>query len=171
MGDDEADEDMETRVDDLESALAELEAEFEKIMSGEGDDEMDMEDEEDDMEESLELELEEADEEDLEESEEDLEESSEEELNEYVDAVSASAGDNGDGGSSPVNANPARPGDDSNAAPVKTHDGNTAGGKGEAPKDMNTKNVNVSGNKKAPAMSGQTAKPGDNGVNTKAITS
>ena len=45
-----------------------------------------------------------------------------------------------------MNANPKRPGDDSNAAPVKTHDGNTSGGKGEAPKDMATGNVNVTGN-------------------------
>lgn len=171
MGDDEAEEDMETRVDDLESALAELEAEFEKIMSGDNDD-MDMEDDaeaEDEMEESFELELDESedDELDLEESEDDADD---EELNEYVTPVSASEGDNGDNTASTVNANPKRPGDDSNAAPVKTHDGNTAGGKGDAPKDMNTKNVNVSGNSKAPAMSGQTAKPGDNGVNTKSIT-
>jgi hypothetical protein len=164
---------MESRVDDLESALAELEAEFEKIMNGEdaGDeeaaDDMDMED---DMEESFELELDESDDDelDLEESDDDADD--EEKLDEYVNQVSASEGDNGVQTKSTVNANPKRPGDESNAAPIKTHDGNTAGGKGDAPKDMNTKNVNVSG-KKAPAMQKQTAKPGDNGVNTKSITS
>lgn len=182
MGDDEESEDgVEARVDDLESALADLEAEFEKIMSGEEDD-ADMEDEadmdmdaEDDMEESFSLELDESDE-DLEEGEElDLEESDDdaedEELTEYVTPVSASAGDNGDNTSTTVNANPKRPGDDSNAAPVKANDGNTSGGKGDAPKDMSTKNVNVSGNSKAPAMSTTAAKPGDNGVNNKSITS
>jgi curved DNA-binding protein CbpA len=180
MGDEAESEDgVEARVDDLESALAELEAEFEKIMSGEDDaDEMDAEDEaEDDMEESFELELDESEDEDLEEGEElDLEESDDdadedEDLNEYVTPVSASAGDNGDNTSSTVNANPKRPGDDSNAAPVKANDGNTSGGKGDAPKDMGTKNVNVSGNSKSPAMSNQAAKPGDNGVNNKSITS
>jgi hypothetical protein len=180
MGDEAGDDDMETRVDDLESALAELEAEFEKIMSGEEADADDADDaeaeDEDEMEESFELELDESEDEDLEEGEElDLEESDDdaddEELNEYVTPVSASAGDNGDNTASTVNANPKRPGDESSAAPIKTHDGNTSGGKGDAPKDMSTKNVNVSGNKKAPAMSKQAAKPGDNGVNTKSITS
>ena len=92
------------------------------------------------------LELEESDDEDLEESVDD------EELNEYVTPVSASEGDDGDNVASTVNANAKRPGDDSNAAPVKTNDGNTSGGTGEAAKDMNTGNVNVSGNKSAPAM-------------------
>jgi hypothetical protein len=180
MGDEDGDEgDMETRVDDLESALAELEAEFEKIMNGEEADaeEDDDAEAEDDMEESFELELEESDDEDLDESEElDLDESDDdaeddEKLDEYVTPVSASEGDNGVQTKSTVNANPKRPGDESSAAPIKTHDGNTSGGKGDAPKDMSTKNVNVSGNKKSPAMSKQTAKPGDNGVNTKSITS
>ena len=85
--------------------------------------------------------------------------------------MSASEGDNGDNTASTVNANAKRPGDDSNAAPVKANDGNTSGGSGDAPKDMGTNNVNVSGNSKAPAMSNQAAKPGDNGVNNKSITS
>ena len=179
MGDDAEGGDMEMRVDDLESALAELESEFEKIMNGDDADadDADAEEDDDDMDESFELELDESDDEELEEGEElELEESDDdadddEELNEYVTPVSASAGDNGDNTSSTVNANPKRPGDDSNAAPVKTHDGNTSGGKGDAPKDMSTKNVNVSGNSKSPAMSKQAAKPGDNGVNNKSITS
>ena len=85
--------------------------------------------------------------------------------------MTAKAGDNGDNAKSPVNANPKRPGDDSSAAPVKTHDGNTAGGKGDAPKDMNTKNVNVSGNSKAPAMKPASASAGDDGANTKSVSS
>lgn len=163
--------DVESRVDDLESALAELEAEFEKIMNGddadeEGAEELEMDDEdeyEDEMEESFDLDL------DLEESEE-LEEEDESELVEYVTPVSASTGDNGVQNKSTVNANPKRPGDESNAAPIKTHDGDTAGGKGTVPQNMSTKNVNVSGNKKAPTMSNQTAKTGDNGLNTKSIS-
>ncbi len=163
--------DVESRVDDLESALAELEAEFEKIMNGDDADEdeddaeeLEMDDEyEDEMEESFDLDL------DLEESEE-LEEEDESELVEYVTQVSASTGDNGAQTKSTVNANPKRPGDESTAAPIKTHDGNTAGGKGEAANAMSTGNVNVSGNKKAPTMSNQTAKTGDNGLNTKSIS-
>ena len=128
-------------------------------------------DEEEEEPASLELELDESEDEDLEEGEElDLEESDddaeedEDKLDEYVTPVSASAGDNGDNTSTTVNANPKRPGDDSNAAPVKTNDGNTSGGKGDAPKDMATGNVNVSGNAKAPAMKGEKAAPGDNGA-------
>jgi hypothetical protein len=181
MGDDvDSEEGVEARVDDLESALAELEAEFEKIMAGDDEDdmeddaEMDMDmdmDAEDDMEESFELELEESDDDDLDLEESDDDAEDEDKLDEYVTPVSASAGDNGDNTASTVNANAKRPGDDSNAAPVKANDGNTSGGKGDAPKDMSTKNVNVSGNSKAPAMSNQAAKPGDNGVNNKSITS
>ena len=179
MGDDAPEGDMEDRVDDLESALADLEAEFEKIMSGEEDDMEDEGEEADaEMEESLELDLEEAEEveEDLEESDEtetDLEESEEDEqLDEYVTPVTASTGDNGDASAkTTVNANPKRPGDDSNAKPVGQNDGNTSGGKGDAPKDMSTGNVNVSGNSKAPAMSPKSASEGDNGANTKSVSS
>ena len=55
--------------------------------------------------------------------------------------------------------------------PVKTHDGNTSGGKGEAPKDMGTGNVNVSGNSKDPAMKAEKASEGDDGANTKSVSS
>jgi hypothetical protein len=174
-----------------------LEAEFEKIMSGEKDDmedeadeeeaEMDMEAEaveeptieetsevEESSEEATEDKVEEGSEDelelDLEESDEDSDDA-EEKLEEYKTPMTAKAGDNGDNAKSPVNANPKRPGDDSSAAPVKTHDGNTAGGKGDAPKDMATKNVNVSGNSKAPAMKPASASAGDDGANTKSVSS
>jgi len=153
------DEPVEARVDDLESAMAELEAEFAQIMAGDADDEdMDMDDEDMDMDD------EESD------DEEDDEEEIEESLREYVDTVSAKEGDNGDGKASPNNHNPKRPGDDSNAAPVKMTASNTKGGKGDSPKDMATKNVNVSGNKKAPAFKNHSAKEGDDGVNKKSVT-
>jgi len=79
MGDEDAvdmgDEEIETRVDDLESAIEELQAEFEKLMSDQGDE--DMEDMEDDAEEADEEAGEEADEEADEEAgeEEEVEES------------------------------------------------------------------------------------------------
>jgi len=172
-GEDEGD--VESRVDDLESALAQLEAEFEKIMAGdegeeEGDDEYGFEGDEE-GEEDYGMEDEEGEEEDdfKESFDLDLDESEDDDLVEYVTPQTAKVGDNGVQNKSTVNANPKRPGDDSNAAPIRIKDGNTSGGKGEAPKDISTKNVNVSGNSKAPAYKGQTAKPGDNGVNTKSL--
>jgi hypothetical protein len=36
---------------------------------------------------------------------------------------------------------------------------------------MNTKNVNVSGNSKAPAMKPESASAGDDGANTKSVSS
>jgi hypothetical protein len=153
-------------------------------MSGEGDDMEDEADEEemdaeDDMEEATEIEAVEevsADESDeleldLDESEDEAEADEDEKLEEYVTPASASTGDDGDKAASPVNANAKRPGDDSNAKPVGQSDGNTAGGKGDAPKDMSTKNVNVSGNSKAPAMSPKSASEGDGGANTKSVSS
>ena len=38
-------------------------------------------------------------------------------------------------------------------------------------KDMNTGNVNVSGNNKAPAMKAEKASEGDDGANTKSVSS
>jgi hypothetical protein len=177
---DEGEGDVESRVDDLESALAQLEAEFEKIMSGEegeeegeGEEEygFEGEDEGEDDDYGMEDEDEEGEEEDdfKESFDLDLDESEDDDLVEYVTPQTAKVGDNGIQNKTTVNANPKRPGDDSNAAPVRVKDGNTSGGKGEAPKDMSTKNVNVSGNKKSPAWKGQTAKPGDNGVNKKSL--
>jgi len=151
-------------------------------MSGEGDDMEDEADEEmdveDDMEEATEIEaveeeaVDESDELelDLEESEDEAE-ADEDKLDEYVTPATASTGDNGDNTASTVNANAKRPGDDSNAKPVGQNDGNTSGGKGDAPKDMSTGNVNVSGNSKAPAMSPKSASEGDNGANTKSVSS
>ena len=79
---------------------------------------------------------------DLDESEDDAEE--EAKLDEYTKPETAKAGDNGEGASRMLIPCPMT----IQMRQSKTHDGNTAGGKGEA-KDMNTGNVNVSGNSKA----------------------
>jgi hypothetical protein len=175
MGDEYGDEDggdVESRVDDLESALAQLEAEFEKIMAGEEGEEHEEEDEEgeygfDHDEEDEDYEHDEEDEDDEKSFDMDLD--SEDDLVEYTIPQTAKTGDNGVQTKSTVNANPKRPGDDSNAAPVRIKDGNTSGGKGATPSTISTKNVNVSGNSKAPSYSNQSAKPGDDGVNKKSL--
>ena len=113
-------------------------------------DDIDLDIEEPEMEESVEEVVEEADEteEAVEEAaSEDLDENEEEKLEEYTIPASANEGDNGEG-SSPV----AKDGgaDESDAAPVGQNDGNTSGGSASA-EDMKTGNVNTVGNKKAPA--------------------
>jgi len=173
MSDEEAPaEEIEDRVEDLESALSDLEAEFEKIMSGEDEAESE-EGEEGDMEGEIDLDIEEpemeeavaeadetveevveeadeTEEEPVEEaSTEDLDEESEEKLEEYSIPATAKPGADGDK-DSPV----AKDGgaDESDAGPVGQVDGNTSGGSAKA-EDMKTGNVNVPGNKKAPAPS------------------
>ena len=78
---------------------------------------------------------------------EDLDEEDEEKLEEYTIPVSAKEGADGEK-DSPV----AKDGgaDESDAGPVGQNDGNTSGGSASA-EDMKTGNVNVVGNKKAPA--------------------
>ena len=196
MGDEEGEEDegeegdVEDRVEDLEDALDDLKAEFEKMMAGddeEGDDEegddMDMGgDETDDMMGDLGMDTEESTEDDesfqatITPMETKTAKSAGEQMREYVEKVSATMGDNGADTKSAV------------AAPNKMGNGTTAnlvnGGesKGEGtqgglaaptPKDMNTKNVNVPGAKGATKMSStkghgaEKKASGDNGVNTK----
>jgi hypothetical protein len=177
MGDDMGDDNIEGRVDDIEAALADLEAEFERIMAGEEEEGHDFGDEDEvggdegeDFGGDIEADFGDEDEDEVEESFDlDLDESEDEDLVEYVTAVSAKPGDNGVNTKSPTLVNPKRPGDDSNAKPIRTNDGNTSGGKGETPKAISTGNVNVSGNGKSPAWKGQTAKPGDDGVNKKSL--
>ena len=181
---------MEDRVEDLEDALDDLKAEFEKMMAGddegeeaddEGDDDMGG-DATDDMMGDLGMDTEESTEDDesfqatITPLESKAAMSAGEQMREYVEKVSATMGDNGADTKSAV------------AAPNKMGDGTTAnlvnGGesKGEGtqgglaaptPKDMNTKNVNVPGAKGATKMSGtkghgaEKKASGDNGVNTK----
>jgi hypothetical protein len=96
--DDDSDEDIEDRVVDLEDALDELKAEFEKIMGGDEEEgpEMDM-----DMDDEMDMEMgdEEADEE-----EEEMEsvEETEEVVREYSEKVNAKNVEEGDGASGPV---------------------------------------------------------------------
>ena len=96
--DEDSDEDIEDRVVDLEDALDELKAEFEKIMGGDEEEgpEMDM-----DMDDEMDMEMgdEEADEE-----EEEMEsvEETEEVVREYSEKVNAKNVEEGDGASGPV---------------------------------------------------------------------
>ena len=96
--DDDSDEEIEDRVVDLEDALDELKAEFEKIMGGDEEEgpEMDM-----DMDDEMDMEMgdEEADEE-----EEEMEsvEETEEVVREYSEKVNAKNVEEGDGASGPV---------------------------------------------------------------------
>ena len=96
--DDDSDEEIEDRVVDLEDALDELKAEFEKIMGGDEEEgpEMDM-----DMDDEMDMEMgdEEADEE---EEEMELVEETEEVVREYSEKVNAKNVEEGDGASGPV---------------------------------------------------------------------
>jgi E3 ubiquitin-protein ligase HUWE1 len=189
-GDEESSGDVEDRVEDLEDALDDLKAEFEKLMAGEegeeapGDD-MDMGgDATDDMMGDLGMD----DEEPKEDTESDsfqatitpleskVVKSSSEQMREYVEKVSATMGDNGAATKSIV-AKPNNMG--GTTANLKGGESKAAGTQGglaaPTPRDMNTKNVNVPGAKGATKMnstSGHGAEKkasGDNGVNTKPV--
>ena len=111
-----SDEDIEDRVVDLEDALDDLKAEFEKMMSDDdegGDDDMDMDDEGEDDAEEESFELEATDEEVDEASDEEVDEASDEEveespksdaeqMREYVEKVNVSHSDTADNKKSPV---------------------------------------------------------------------
>lgn len=124
------DDDQEARIDDLEDALSDLKAEFEKLMAGEEGDMDDMGDEE---------------EEDEEMKEEDF-------LREYVDKVAdghgaekKGAGEKADNTKSPV-AGENRMGGTAFKLGTGDEKGGVKGGLlNPSPKDMGTKNVNVKG--------------------------
>jgi len=170
--DDEGDEDIEDRVVDLEDALDELKAEFEKMMGGEGEeDDMDMGDEEGDMdigdeegeeepeEESYEFEA--TDEEVDEADDEEVEEGSKSEaetMREYVEKVTAKMGDAGTNGTkSPVAGKNDMGGTASNLN--QGGEGSEAGPKGglgdDNPKEENAGNVNVPGGKASKSLKNQ----------------
>jgi hypothetical protein len=181
--DDEGDEDegeegdVEDRVEDLEDALDDLKAEFEKMMAGDDegdDDEAEEEPEEafafeatdEEVEEAADEEVEEATDEEVEEAaDEETDESSDpktagEQMREYVEKVSATMGDNGantkstvasanDMGGTAGNLNQAGSDASAEAGAGSTVKGNALSD--TSAKDMNTKNINVPGGKAAKA--------------------
>lgn len=191
--DDEGDEDIEDRVVDLEDALDELKAEFEKMAGGDmGDeegeeDEMDMGDEEEGEEEpeeesyefeSTDEEVDESDDEEVEEA--DDEKSETETMREYVEKVTAKMGDTGTNGTkSAVAGKNDMGGTAGNIAQSGTEAGveaNKGNLKGSALSDQNAKednagNVNVPGGKASKSMKNQPKpKMGDTGTNgTKSV--
>jgi hypothetical protein len=152
--------DVEDRVEDLEDALDDLKAEFEKMMAGdddgeEADDDMDMDadDEEETEEESYAFEAtdEDDDDEEVEEAtDEEVEEgekSASETMREYVEKVSATMGDNGANTKSAT----ATPNDMGGTAANLAQGADEKGGKADSAKDMSTGNINVPGGKAAKA--------------------
>ena len=174
MGDEGDDaEEIEDRVVDLEDALDDLKAEFEKMMSdggdedeGEDDAEMDMDDEGD----------EEAEEESYDDSELSVDEvpafegkkSQAEQMREYVEKVAQPKGEDNKA-TSPVASKNDMGGTASNIA----QGGDETGGKAAAPKEDNMGNVNVPGGKASKSLSnakGHGAEKkgaGESGANTK----
>ena len=165
-GEEESDE---ARIDDLEDALEDLKAEFDKMMSGDDSDDddgedagdmdmdMDMDSSDDDAEEEA-IAFETTDEE-VDEAET-ADKSATETMREYVEKVSATMGDNGANSKSTVAGANDMGGTASNLNQAGTEAGAEAGAgstiKGNAlsdtsAKDMNTKNVNVPGGKAAKA--------------------
>jgi len=169
MGDDlGGDEELEDRVVDLEDAIDDLRAEFEKMMGGEGDDEMDMGD--DDMEIDM--------------GDDDMDMKMGEEddmfMREYVEKVGGAdytkygkMGDNGVNTKSTVAGKNDMGGTTANIA--KGGESSTGGTKGglaaPTPKDMSTGNINVPGGnagktgfkKKEPGHGAEKKGSGDNG--------
>jgi hypothetical protein len=155
MGGDE--EEIEDRVVDLEDALDDLKAEFEKMMTGdkdgdEGDEDaadMDMDDEGDEeKEEAFDV----APELSVEDEAPAFEgtKTAGEQMREYVEKVTPKMGDTGtDGTKSPVAGKNDMGGDAGNIA----QGGDEKGGKASAPKEDNAGNVNVPGGKASKSMS------------------
>jgi hypothetical protein len=157
------DEEIEDRVDDLEVALDDLKAEFEKMLpkmdGDEGDDEadMDMDDEGDDdgdeeMPEAADEEVDEANDEEVDEAnDEETDESTKSEaetMREYVEKVSAKMGDNGANTKSIVAGSNDMGGDASNLA----QGAEETGRKADTAKEESHGNVNVPGGKASKSM-------------------
>ena len=169
-GEEESDE---ARIDDLEDALDELKAEFEKMMSGDDSDDSDDDDDGDDAG-DMDMDMDSSDDDDdaeeeaiaFETTDEEVDEaktankSATETMREYVEKVSATMGDNGANSKSTVASANNMGGTAGNLNQAGTEAGAEAGAgstiKGNAlsdtsAKDMNTKNVNVPGGKAAKA--------------------
>ena len=168
MDSEEGEGDVEDRVEDLEDALDELKAEFEKMMSGDDEDEgeddgeedpmdMDMDAEEEPEEEAITFETtdEEVDEAADEEVEE-AEKSETETMREYVEKVTASMGDNGVNTKSSVATPNNMGGDASNLVQGGEADtkGTTGGLAANTSKEDNAGNVNVPGGKASKSLKG-----------------
>jgi hypothetical protein len=169
MGDDMGgDEELEDRVVDLEDAIDDLRAEFEKMMGGEGDDEMDMGDDDMEM--------------DMGDDDMDMKMGEEDDMfmREYVEKVGGAdytkygkMGDNGVNTKSIVAGKNDMGGTSANIA--KGGESSTGGTKGglaaPTPKDMSTGNINVPGGnagktafkKKEPGHGAEKKGSGDNG--------
>jgi hypothetical protein len=192
--DDAGEDDMEDRVVDLEDALDELKAEFEKMMAGEegGDDMDDMGDEEGDMdmddmggeeepeEEAIAFESDDEDEDEDEAKNESKSRKSEaEQMREYVEKVAGGhgaetkgKGESGANTKSPV----AGKNDMGGTASNIVAGGEESGGKAQGPKEDNAGNVNVPGGKASKSMSnnskGHGAEKkgsGETGTNSKSL--
>ena len=148
-GDDDDDEEMEDRIVDLEDALDDLKAEFEKMMADDddGDDDMDMgepEDEDEDKEEeSFEFEAEEKDD-----DEESKEMDEVQQMREYVEKVAMPKGEDNKA-SSPVASTNDMGGDSGNLV----QGGEETGRNAPDAKEENLNQVNVPGSKTATTMS------------------
>ena len=169
-GEDEGD--VEDRVEDLEDALDDLKAEFEKMMAGEEGEEGEEKDDEDgdmggdqtdDMMSDLGMDTDESTDEDesfqatVTPMESKVAKSAGEQMREYVEKVSATMGDNGVNTTSTLAKPNNMGGTTANIAKGGTADTKgTAGGlASNKPQVMNTKNVNVVGAKGATKMSSQ----------------
>ena len=167
-GDDEEGEepegDVEDRVEDLEDALDDLKAEFEKMMAGDDEEPGDEEPEEESVLpfEASDEEVEEASDEEVEEaSDEEVEESKNpktagEEMREYVEKVSAKMGDNGANTKSTVASPNNMGGDASNLVQGAEESGGDHAGLGDMnAKDQDGGNVNVPGGKASKSLKAQ----------------
>ena len=158
-GDDEEgeeDEELEDRVVDLEDALDELKAEFDKMMSGddEGDDEGDDMDMDDEDEEAEKEEFAFEDEEVEEAADEEVEEAAKsetEQMREYVEKVAAPKGEDNKA-TSPVAGKNDMGGTSANIASGSAEE---KGGTADSPKEDNAGNVNVPGAKASKSMKAQ----------------
>lgn len=175
--DDEGEGDVEDRVADLEDALEDLRAEFEKLMGDdEGDDDMGDMDDEDDEEETKEVFAPafEAKDKDKEKDKEKSKgkQTAAEQMREYVEKVSAKMGDNGVNNKSAVAGKNDMGGTTANIAKsFSTEKGGTQGGLANpSTKEDNAGNVNVPGGKAGKSMtSAKSPAKGDNGANSKSI--
>ena len=177
-GDDEEGEepegDVEDRVEDLEDALDDLKAEFEKMMAGDdaGDEEPGDEEPEEEgyafeasdeeVDEASDEEVDEASDEEVEEaSDEEVDESKTpksagEEMREYVEKVSAKMGDNGANTKSTVASPNNMGGDASNLVQSTEESGGDHAGLGDMnAKDQDGGNVNVPGGKASKSLKAQ----------------
>jgi len=171
---DEPEGDVEDRVEDLEDALDDLKAEFEKMMAdgGEGDEEpgdeepeeesiLPFEASDEEVDEASDEEVDEASDEEVDEATDEVEETKTpktagEEMREYVEKVSAKMGDNGANTKSTVASPNNMGGDASNLVQGAEESGGEHAGLGDMnAKDQDGGNVNVPGGKASKSLKAQ----------------